>query len=94
MPCYLLLFSALGVKVPDDKELLSWLERELMKRLGVNRHEELRRVLEEKAKEDSWGLKLLIEEMIAFYRLRTVRKKRGVLGRGEEEQVQEQVYVV
>jgi hypothetical protein len=94
MPCYLLLLRKLGVKVPEDGEFLSWLERELMKRLGVNRHEELRRVLEEKAKKDSWGLKLLIEEMVAFYRLKTARKRRGVLGRGEEDQVQEQVYVV
>lgn len=92
MPCYLLLLRKLGVKVPDDKELLAWLERELMKRLGVNRHEELRRVLEEKAKEDSWGLKLLIEEMIAFYRLK-MRKKRTAREKGEERE-QEQVYAV
>ncbi len=92
MPCYLLLLGKLGVKVPEDREFLNWLERELMRRLKVDKHEELRRALEEKAKEDGWGLKLLIEEMVTFYRLKT-KKRRTAKERGEERE-QEQVYAV
>lgn len=95
MPCFMiilmLLSTTLSVKIPDEPGFVDWLEKELMKRLKVDRHEKLKQVLEEKYKNDSWGLKLFIEDLIILYKLR--KKKTIVEGEGEKEEHPE-VYVV
>jgi hypothetical protein len=77
----------LAVKVPDDPEFSGWLEKELMKMLKVDRHEKLKKVLEDMYQRDSWSLKLMVEDLIVLYKM---KKKKTVV---REEKARE-AYVV
>ncbi|MEM3736733.1 MAG: hypothetical protein QXJ75_01380 [Candidatus Bathyarchaeia archaeon] len=92
MPCYILLLKGLGLRIPEDKDLLRRLEDDLMRRLKVSSHEELHAALEDKAREDSWELKMLIQEMIASYQLKVKKKRKAK--EGEEVGERAQVYAV
>ena len=95
MPCFMvilmLLSGMLSVKIPDEPDFTDWLEKELMRRLKVDRHEKLKQVLEEKYKNERWELKIFIEELIMLYKL----KKKKI--KAEEEKQKEEhpeVYIV
>ncbi len=95
MPCFMvilmLLSAMLSVKIPADPDFDVWLEKELMKRLKVDRHEKLKQVLEEKYKNDQYGLKIFIEDLIMLYKL---KKKKAKSDEDREKEEHPEVYIV
>mgnify|MGYP001315783975 CR=1 FL=1 len=87
----MLLSAILSVKIPDKPDFTDFLEKELMKRLKIDKHEDLKQVLEEKYQKDSHELKLLIEDLIILYKM---RKKKTKTEEDKEKEEHPEVYVV
>ena len=87
----MLLSNILSVKIPDEPDFADFLEKELMKKLKVDKHEDLKQVLEEKYEKDRYELKLLIEDLIVLYKM---RKKKTKTEEDKEKEEHPAVYVV